>query len=116
MIEELCMSCGACCAYFRVSFYWGESDLHPLGSVPASCIEKLDERFAVMRGTDSKHPRCEALEGTVGELVRCSIYAKRPTPCRAFLIHGQEGPNEACNTARAAHGLCRIDLGLYTAV
>ncbi|MLR39642.1 YkgJ family cysteine cluster protein, partial [Salmonella enterica subsp. enterica] len=21
-----CMTCGACCAYFRVSFYWAEGD------------------------------------------------------------------------------------------
>ncbi|WP_142908916.1 CxxCxxCC domain-containing protein, partial [Klebsiella pneumoniae] len=21
-----CMTCGACCAFFRVSFYWAEAD------------------------------------------------------------------------------------------
>ena len=31
-----CESCGACCAQFRVSFYWSESDAHPGGRVPAS--------------------------------------------------------------------------------
>ncbi|WP_374212354.1 YkgJ family cysteine cluster protein [Thiothrix subterranea] len=29
-----CMTCGACCASFRVSFYWGETDAAPLALYP----------------------------------------------------------------------------------
>jgi hypothetical protein len=60
------MSCGACCAYFRVSFYWGESDLHPEGFV---LVDKLDERFAVMKGTDQQDSRCSCLSGELGSFM-----------------------------------------------
>ncbi|ENJ4382725.1 YkgJ family cysteine cluster protein, partial [Salmonella enterica] len=35
-----CMTCGACCAYFRVSFYWAEGD-DASGRVPASLTEPV---------------------------------------------------------------------------
>jgi hypothetical protein len=88
------MSCGACCAYFRVSFYWGESDLHPEGFV---LVDKLDERFAVMKGTDQQDSRCSCLSGELGSHVHCSIYLNRPSVCREFLIHGEDGENKRCN-------------------
>lgn len=103
--EAICTSCGACCAYFRVSFYWGETDTHPQGYVPAEFTERLNDRHAVMRGTDRVDPKCVCLEGTVGLGVRCSIYPLRPTPCREFDVHQPSVPNEACTRARAAFGL-----------
>jgi Fe-S-cluster containining protein len=113
--QDICTSCGACCAYFRVSFYWGESDLHPEGYVPAEWVDKLDERFAVMKGTDQLDPRCVCLTGVVGSRVSCSMYLNRPTPCREFLIHGEDGENQRCNQARLHHGLPAVDLGIDAA-
>ncbi|ENO4720751.1 YkgJ family cysteine cluster protein, partial [Escherichia coli] len=35
-----CMTCGACCAFFRVSFYWAEAD-DAGGNVPVSLTEQI---------------------------------------------------------------------------
>ncbi|EER5964904.1 YkgJ family cysteine cluster protein, partial [Escherichia coli] len=35
-----CMTCGACCAFFRVSFYWAEAD-DAGGKVPVSLTEQI---------------------------------------------------------------------------
>ncbi len=32
--EDACLSCGACCAFFRVSFYWAEG-MEPIKPVHA---------------------------------------------------------------------------------
>lgn len=59
-----------------------------------------------MRGTDGKFPRCIALEGSIGQSVRCSIYERRASPCRNFQASWVDGQhNERCDKARAAHGL-----------
>jgi Fe-S-cluster containining protein len=60
-----CMTCGACCAYFRVSFYWAEAS-DGGGTVPVQLTEPslfsaLHERY------EQKQSRCSALEGTPGE-------------------------------------------------
>lgn len=95
-----CLACGACCAYFRVAFYWRED-------VPDSLAEDLDSFRKVMKGTNMKHSRrCVSLEGRVGESVVCSSYARRPTPCRDFQASYENGEkNLRCDQARAAHGL-----------
>ena len=95
-----CESCGACCAQFRVSFYWSESDAHPGGRVPASLTVPVTPHLIAMRGTEGASPRCAALEGEVGRTVSCSIYARRPTPCRDFMAG-----DERCNSARQSLGL-----------
>lgn len=41
-----CMTCGACCAYFRVSFYWAEGD-DASGRVPASLTESITPFYVV---------------------------------------------------------------------
>lgn len=100
-----CMSCGACCAWFRVSFYWAEGD-DGGGAVPNALTEPLTPFLRCMRGTNDRRPRCLALEGNVGETVRCTIYAGRPSPCREFAMAGDGGrPNDACDRARAHYGL-----------
>lgn len=105
MSDNACMHCGACCAYFRVSFYWAEAD-DGGGSVPTLLAEPLTPFLRCMQGTNSKTPRCRALEGKIGENVRCSIYANRPSPCREFMQSGENGQiNEACDRARARYGL-----------
>jgi len=100
-----CMTCGACCAHFRVSFYWAEAD-DACGEVPADLTEPLNLMLRTMRGTNAREPRCVALQGEPGGCVSCGIYAQRPSPCREFAMSGENGIyNEACDRARARYGL-----------
>ncbi|MDR9891395.1 YkgJ family cysteine cluster protein [Pseudenterobacter timonensis] len=100
-----CMSCGACCAYFRVSFYWAEAE-DGGGSVPVHLTEPLTPFLRCMSGTNQRESRCAALEGSPGSATRCAIYENRPSPCREFAMSGEDGQvNEACNRARARYGL-----------
>lgn len=63
-----------------------------------------------MTGTETKPARCNALMGNVGNQVRCTIYENRPSPCRDFIFHGDNGlSNEDCNRARAHYGLPPLD-------
>lgn len=101
-----CLSCGACCAHYRVSFHWSETERFLGGSTPAELTEKIGPHRVAMRGTGSASPRCIALEGEIGRAVHCSIYPQRPTPCREFTPSWADGArNERCDSARAAHGL-----------
>lgn len=101
-----CVSCGACCAYYRASFYWGEADDAPGGTVPVGLTEKFNDFRRVMRGTSQKDPRCIALVGTIGQAVRCSIYELRSSVCREFPPSWQQGVhNERCDRSRLAWGL-----------
>ncbi len=93
-----CLTCGACCAAFRVAFYWAEP-------APAAMTERLDPFRAVMRGTRDAPVRCVALDGEVGTCVRCTIYADRPTPCREIVPPRPGAPSAQCDRARALHGL-----------
>lgn len=101
-----CLSCGACCAHFRVAFHWSEAEPSLGGAVPPELTEKLDPHRLAMRGTKARQPRCVALRGRVGEAVHCAIYARRPSPCVALAPAWEHGePNPQCDRARAAHGL-----------
>jgi len=107
-----CMTCGACCAYFRVSFYWAESQVAG-GDVPQALTEQVTPFLSCMQGTNSKSPRCIALEGEVGQSVSCSIYLNRPSPCREFDQSGLDGVgNSACDRARAHYGLPALEMKL----
>lgn len=104
-----CLSCGACCAFFRVSFYWGECQSAG-GVVPDQLTQQISPYRACMKGTESKPGRCTALLGDIGSPVRCTIYEDRPSPCREFNVHGEGGlANEDCNRARAHFGLPPLD-------
>lgn len=95
--QNPCLHCGACCATFRVSFYWAEAEaLH----LPAALTEQLNPFYSCMAGTNRPAPRCHALYGTVGGAVACSVYHQRPSPC-----HELAAGDEKCNRARARHGL-----------
>ena len=101
-----CITCGACCAYFRTSFYWAESDLASPNGVPADLTERLNAFRMVMKGTNGPSPRCIALMGIIGKKVHCSIYGKRSSTCRNFDPAWLNGlPNERCDEARRAWGL-----------
>ena len=98
---NVCQQCGACCAYFRVSFYWAEAT--KLG-LPDSYVEQLDRHRGAMAGTNHCAGGCRALQGEIGKQVRCLQYPARPSPCRE--VHPGD---EKCNRARAKHGLEPLD-------
>jgi uncharacterized protein len=105
-----CLSCGACCAYFRASFHWLETTDAPGGSTPAELTTAVTRHLVAMRGTDRQPPRCVSLEGDIGAAVRCSIYEKRASPCREFQASWVDGVhNERCDRARGAHGLAPLE-------
>jgi Fe-S-cluster containining protein len=97
-----CLRCGACCAAFRVSFYWAEAEERGL---PPELTERVNGHLLCMRGTWATRPRCIALQGEVGRTVHCSAYDHRPGPCREV----QPG-DERCARARARNGLPPLNL------
>ena len=99
-LDNPCLTCGACCAAFRVSFYWAEAEERGL---PEALTEPVQRWFACMAGTNQPRPRCAALQGEVGREVACTAYAQRPTPCR-----GVDAGDEKCRQARAMHGLAPL--------
>jgi Fe-S-cluster containining protein len=97
-----CLTCGACCYYFRISFYQGEV---LSGWPPESLVETVGRHFACMQGT-LHGGRCIALEGTVGQSIACKIYSERPICCREYPVWDDDGiVNKRCNKARAKHNL-----------
>ena len=82
-----CLTCGACCAYFRVSFHWSEADAAHGGQVPIELTEPLRVHERVMRGTSAAQPRCIALDADIGRYSRCTIHDRRPSVCALSLIH-----------------------------
>lgn len=105
-IQNPCMACGACCAAFRVSFYWREASDATPGGVPVELAEDFNQRLRVMKGTCQNPVRCAALQGEIGVAVQCAIYDKRPSVCREFsMAWDDRGANPLCDTARAMHGL-----------
>jgi Fe-S-cluster containining protein len=101
-----CLRCGACCASFRVAFYWAEAAPHTPEGIPESLTRKLDPLRLSMAGTDQPSPRCIALRGTVGDDAHCSEYAQRPSPCRDLKPAWEDGsPSLQCDRARLRHGL-----------
>lgn len=104
--DNPCLTCGACCACYRVSFYWSQTDEATESGVPAHLTEKLNNFRVVMRGTNRPNPRCIGLDGEIGVNVRCTIYDRRPQPCRELQFSGKaEAREEKCDKARAAWGL-----------
>lgn len=106
MAANPCIECGACCAHFRVSFHWSESDGALGGITPAELTTKITPHRVAMQGTCGASPRCVSLEGEIGRRATCTIYAQRPSPCREFQASWAGGVHsERCDKARAAHGL-----------
>jgi len=105
-----CLSCGACCASFRVDFDREEwAGAGGGGAVPEGLATEITARLCRLRGTDHQPPRCAALVGRVGENVSCSIHEWRPSPCREFGMRAPMGiGDEACDSARRRHGLAPL--------
>lgn len=101
MSTELdCQQCGACCAFFRVSFYWAEADDAPGGTVPAHLTTDISPHHRCMQGTQAKPARCVSLVGEVGRQVGCGIYTQRSSSCKEVMPG-----DEQCLKARRHHGL-----------
>ncbi len=104
-IDNPCLSCGACCAYFRVSFFWGECASSG-GTVPDNATVQVSPFHVAMSGTEAKPARCVGLMGDIGCGVRCTLYGQRSSTCREFEASWADGQHNAhCDAARAAHGL-----------
>lgn len=95
--DNPCIECGACCASFRVSFYWYEAEANGL---PVAMTRQLTPFHSCMAGTETHPVRCTALRGEVGQPVSCGVYAQRPSPCREV-----QAGDEQCAKARHKHGL-----------
>lgn len=104
--SSTCVTCGACCASFRVSFHWSEADPVQGGRVPLDLVEPVGSLFLCMKGTSVRGGRCDALRGEIGREVACSIYDCRSTTCREF---GDD--LDRCDHARAQHGLPPLPRG-----
>lgn len=106
MCVNPCLACGACCAFYRASFYWMEADVFTPGGAPEELTQKLNDFRLVMKGTNGSVPRCIALNGIVGRQVTCSIYERRSSVCRDFEPSWQNNScNPDCDKARRAWGL-----------
>lgn len=105
-----CQRCGACCAQFRVSFYWAEADDAPGGTVPVALTSPVGSLHRCMAGTELRPVRCVSLQGDVGRAVACGIYEQRSSTCRSV----QPGDGQ-CLKARAAHGLESGSRGITSA-
>ena len=102
-----CLTCGACCASFRVDFSVHETQERG-GDVPDGLAVEVTGSTCRMRGTDHSPPRCAALTGKVGSQAACGIYEWRPSPCREFAAG-----SEACERARLRHGLPPYPTGVF---
>ena len=110
MSDHPCLSCGACCNFFRVSFHWSET-LFESYRVPTEMTDELTLYRNVMTGTDQVNPRCVAFTGVVGKLVGCAIYKNRPGCCRDFKASFEDGIKSlTCDQARAAKGLSLLQI------
>ena len=114
MKKNPCLDCGACCAFYRASFYWTEADDISIKGVPVNMTDEHPPYYRIMKGTNSKQPYCIALKGIIGVNVFCSIYENRSSVCKAFIPSWENGEhNERCDKARAFYGLKPITPEYY---
>ena len=98
--DNVCIKCGACCAAYRVSFYWAEVETTGLDE---TLTEQLNAWYSCMRGTNSTNPHCIALQGQVGEQVTCAVEAQRLSPCREVQVG-----DDKCRQARAKYAFSEL--------
>ena len=93
-VEDICQSCGACCA---TSVNWPRFSTEEDAALDLIPAELVNDRGSGMRCDGD---RCVALEGKVGEATSCTIHAIRPDVCRTCM------PGDAeCTMARRKWGL-----------
>ena len=95
-----CQTCGACCTALPCV------DVKEIDSTPAENYWEIviggQDEIVVNRQLkrDLKTGNCLALEGSVGEFVKCGIYESRPDDCRKF-----EAGSDRCRALRRAYGI-----------
>ena len=110
MTAHPCLNCGACCAFYRVSFHWSET-LAESFNVPKARTESISNHLNAMCGTNQAQPQCVALVGVVGKSTSCEIYDNRPSCCRSFKASFEDGSqNLDCEKARKSKGLKLLTL------
>ncbi|EEW6712499.1 YkgJ family cysteine cluster protein [Escherichia albertii] len=92
-----CMACCACCAFFRVSFYWAEAD-DTGGIIPVPLTQQISPYHRCMQGTNQKNSRCVALNSEPIVNTYCSIYENRSSIRREFLMSWE---NSVVNEAKS---------------
>lgn len=111
-----CLTCGACCAHFRIAFHWSETDPALGGTVPVELTEKLDDHRVVMRGTYAPPMRCVALVGEIGKAAHCGIHPIKPSVCREVEPSWESGRHSPqCDKGRIAHGLTPLTPEVWVA-
>jgi uncharacterized protein len=102
-----CQACGACCRNLDSNLasgvrYWVEISPSDKILTRPDLVRKLvtHDRNRVPHLRMSQEGSCEALRGTIGAKVTCSIYHQRPSPCRRVMPG-----DESCLRSRAALGL-----------
>lgn len=102
-----CQACGACCRNLDTNRasgvrYWVEIAPGDKLLTRHDLIRKLvtHDRHRVPHLRMTHEGVCEALRGTIGQKVRCSIYHQRPSPCRRVMPG-----DETCLKTRAAQGI-----------
>ena len=99
-----CVSCGACCNYFKIKFDRPTNPQVPWDKITFYKSTNLSE--VAMKGAEKFRGKCSALEGTIGERAICTIYERRPDVCAAFPVYLKNGKqNPKCIKAREYHGL-----------
>lgn len=99
--DNPCFGCGACCRFYRVSFYHGELDSQPGGYVPTELCASITPFRACMKGTESGGV-CIALRADAS----CGIYGQRPSVCREFPALMPDGSlNPECVRLRKMFGI-----------
>lgn len=89
----------------------GETTDSDMGTILAYLTEDVTLFFRAMKGSNSSHPRCIALEGEHGKSVHCNIHEVRSSSCRNFsvnfidgLVIASEEDYERCTHACARWG------------
>ena len=98
-----CQACGACCCNSKENK--AERYIDYVEVKPRDALSKRPELIAklcVINAKSETHlkligreQRCIALDGVLGEAVRCSIYDVRPKPCRTV-----EAGSDECHARR----------------
>jgi len=88
--NDICQSCGACCATWPVIF------LQPQ-SVPMDKRSNPSSNIFIMNATNL---RCDCLSGEIGKETNCEIYENRSSVCSTFSIRSAK-----CNEARRNYNL-----------
>jgi Fe-S-cluster containining protein len=96
-----CVKCGICCSFALVvpirsdepndaPVYW---EIFADDAPDEPVIDQILPR-------DMETGNCANLDGTIGEQVGCTIYDKRPSPCREF-----EAGSDRCHEYRRIYGI-----------